>query len=70
MLGSIATGLIALCLVLAGWVTVQLAWRRAFPATDGDPDALAGRLGCAGSCVPGECIRSCPDRATDEEEER
>ncbi len=48
MLASYATGLTALVLVMLAWVAVQGAWRRAFPDATGDPDALAGRLGCYG----------------------
>jgi hypothetical protein len=62
MLSSFATGLIALCLVLVSWVTVQLAWRRVFPDAGADPDALAGRLTCHGTCEPRGCTRRCPDR--------
>jgi len=60
MLTSVVTGLITLCALLAGWVTVQLAWRRAFPEAGADPDALAGRLGCRGACAPDDCARRCP----------
>ena len=68
---SLATGLIALCLVLVAWVTVQLAWRRVFPAADADPDALAGRLTCHGTCEPRACTRRCPDGpGADEENDR
>ena len=67
---SVLTGLFALCALLAAWVTVQLAWRRAFPDAGDDPDALAGRLSCHGLCEAKECTRRCPDRsgATEEEE--
>jgi len=40
----------------AGWLAVQSAWRRAFPAPGADPDPLAGRLGCHGC---GECKETC-----------
>ncbi len=69
MLTSLATGLFALSLVLAAWVTVQLAWRRVFPSAGADPDALAGRLTCHGSCEPQDCTRRCPDRAGAAEED-
>lgn len=49
-------GLLALSALLTGWVTVQLVWRRAFPAAGADPDALAGRLGCRGTCAPEDCV--------------
>jgi hypothetical protein len=70
MLTSLATGLIALSLVLVAWVTVQLAWRRVFPSAGADPDALAGRLTCHGTCETRDCPRRCPDRpdATEEDE--
>ncbi len=62
MVTSIATGLAVLCTMLAGWVTVQIAWRRAFPAAGTDPDALAGRLGCHGTCAPQDCTLRCPEQ--------
>jgi hypothetical protein len=61
---SVATGLGALCVLLVAWVTVQIAWRRAFPAADGDPDALSGRLGCLGRCAPNECRHACSASAS------
>jgi hypothetical protein len=73
MLTSTATGLMALCLVLVFWVTVQHAWRRVFGDAAADPDTLAGRWGCSGMSVCGAegCERRCPKRAgAVEEEER
>ena len=69
MLTSVATGLIALCGILAAWVSVQLAWRRVFPDAGADPDALAGRLGCHGACPPNECTRRCPSHSGATEED-
>lgn len=63
MLTSLATGLIALSLVLVAWVSVQLAWRRVFPSGEADPDPLAGRLTCHGTCEPQACTRRCPERS-------
>jgi len=37
-----------LILILAGWVVVQLGWRRVFGRSGPDPDVLAGRMGCGG----------------------
>jgi hypothetical protein len=70
MVTSFATGLIALSLVVVAWVTVQLAWRQVFPSAGADPDALAGRLTCHGTCEPQACTRRCPDRpgATEEDD--
>lgn len=71
MLTSTATGLLALFVVLAFWVTVQNVWRRVFAETAADPDALAGRWQCHGmsACRSGGCERRCPTRAGAEEEE-
>jgi hypothetical protein len=63
------TGVIALWVVLVCWVAVQRAWQRAFPDADGDPDALAGRMGCHGTCAPEDCERRCPGRPGVGEEE-
>jgi hypothetical protein len=57
MLTSYATALIVITAVLLLWVRVQIAWRRAFPAAFGDPDVLAGRLGCAGCDRTNACDR-------------
>jgi hypothetical protein len=71
MLTSFATGLLALCAVLVAWVTVQIAWKRAFPDPGADPDALAGRLACHGLCETKDCPRPCPHRhGASEEDDR
>jgi len=62
LLASYATGLIAIVVVAALWLGVQLAWRRAFPSRCSDPDALAGRTSChgcdgAGNCPPRKGVR-------------
>ena len=57
MTGSELTGLVFLALLLAAWVAVQRAWRRSFADVCDDPDALAGRLGCHGSCERTVCPR-------------
>jgi len=50
----------AVAALAAGWLAVQMAWRRAFPDAHPDPDPLAGRLGCHGC---GECKEQCgPER--------
>jgi hypothetical protein len=59
-LTSHALALVALTALLSAWVAVQLAWRRAFPSATGDPDALAGRLGCHGC----RCEEPCERRAS------
>ena len=69
MLTPFLTGVIALWVVLVCWVAVQRAWQRAFPDADGDPDALAGRMGCHGACAPEDCERRCPGRPGAGEEE-
>lgn len=64
-----ATGLIALTLVLVAWVAVQRAWKKVVSGAEEDPDALAGRLGCHGTCSSEPCPPSCPGRPPAEEEE-
>jgi hypothetical protein len=39
-----------LVLILALWVAVQIGWRGVFNRRGGDPDVLAGRMGCGGGC--------------------
>lgn len=56
MIRSYAVGAIGVALMAVGWVGIQLAWRRVFPAAGCDPDALAGRGGCGG------CTESCERR--------
>ena len=36
-------------LLFAGWLAVQMLWRRVFDVR-GEADALDGRCGCAGGC--------------------
>ena len=49
---------LAVAVMAAGWVAVQLAWRRVFPpGCHGDPDALAGRSGCHGCDEEKDCGR-------------
>ena len=56
MLWQILLALLVPPLLLLGWVGVQRAWRREFPARDGeDGDALAGRTDC-GRC---DCSSPC-----------
>lgn len=38
--------IVALTVILCGWLLVQGAWRRIFPGTPADEDVMAGRLGC------------------------
>jgi hypothetical protein len=63
MLGSYATGLLGIAVVLVLWVWVQTAWRRTFPGVLRDPDVLAERTGC-GRCETGIClvVQRDPDR--------
>jgi len=63
-----AIALVLLVLVVVGWVGVQNAWRRAFPASCSDPDVLAGRLGCGGPGCSEKCDRRTADRAGSEED--
>ncbi|MBZ0269860.1 hypothetical protein K8I85_17045 [bacterium] len=47
---SYAKGIALMVLMTVGWVGVQVAWRRMFPRLGSEPDALAVRSGCGGSC--------------------
>ena len=70
MLGSYLTGVIGIAVLLAAWLAVQRAWARAFPDASGDPDPLAGRLGCRG-CGCGEvCRRRQPEQTGPNQEGR
>ena len=42
MLASYATAVAAIVILSLAWFAVQQAWKRTFPATSCDPDALAG----------------------------
>jgi hypothetical protein len=56
MIASYFTGVAAVTIVVVVWVGVQSAWRRTFREGDGgDPDALAGRLGCHGCGCASPC---------------
>lgn len=57
MLTSHLLGIATLLGLLVGWVAVQRAWRRAFPEACTDPDGLAGRMGCRGTCEQRDCAR-------------
>ena len=61
MLTNYGIALSTIFLVCVAWLTVQLAWRRVFPDASGDPDALAGRLGCQGC----GCTKVCEKRASE-----
>jgi hypothetical protein len=67
VLTSHLLALLAIALMAAAWVAVQVAWRRTFPEACSDPDVLAGRMGCHGSNCSKDCNR--PDRADPAEEE-
>lgn len=46
MMMQVVIAVTGTCAVAVLWALAQLAWRRAFPAGSGDPDALAGRTDC------------------------
>jgi hypothetical protein len=69
MLSSSVAGLAFLALLLAAWVAVQQAWRRAFPDAGPDADGLEGRLGCHGTCANTICPRRSAEGACAGEEE-
>jgi hypothetical protein len=57
---------LALVLLLIGWIAVQRAWQRAFGAGMPDDDALAARGGCEGcSCHGGRCRSEDDDAGTE-----
>jgi hypothetical protein len=58
-----------LVLVLAAWVGVQGAWRRAFPGACSDPDVLAARRGCQGCDSADACERRHAERGLGAEED-
>jgi hypothetical protein len=59
----------AIAILCAVWLGVQLAWRRAFPDAAGDPDALAGRMGCHGCGCTDVCEKRASETAGASEEE-
>jgi hypothetical protein len=61
-----ATGLAA---VMTAWLAVQRAWRSRFADARDDPDALAGRLGCHGTCDLQTCARRCAEQRRADSEE-
>jgi len=68
LLTSYATGIAAIVALSLAWVAVQVAWRKAFPEFSGDPDALAGRIGCHG-CSSAEVCDKRPSESSDPAEE-
>ena len=69
MLTSYAIGLTGIVMLCVAWLAVQLAWRRVFPDASGDPDALAGRLGCHGCGCTNVCEKRASETAAASEEE-
>jgi len=65
---SYVTGLAAIAIVLVCWVGVQSAWNKTFPDPAGDPDALAGRLGCHGCGCATPCDEATRDQNRSHEE--
>jgi len=47
---SYVKGVALMVLLTVGWAGVQTAWRRMFRTMSAEPDALAIRSGCGGSC--------------------
>lgn len=70
MVATYLTGLAAITVVLVCWLGVQSAWKRVFTDPAGDPDALAGRLGCHGCGCTEPCDDARRGRAGSGEEER
>ncbi len=70
MWASYATGALALSLLLLAWLAVQRGWQRICAEADDDPDALAGRMGCAAACAREPCSHPCPRRETAGPEEK
>ena len=48
-------GVGAVLLLSTAWIGVQRAWKRSFPDSVADPDALAGRSGCHGCHEAKDC---------------
>jgi hypothetical protein len=68
LLTSYALGIAAVVAMAVAWVGVQIAWRRVFPDACGDPDVLAGRMGCQG-CRSTEIVTRAANRIGASEEE-
>ena len=70
MNGSHLLAILALAVMAAAWVGVQIAWKKAFPDAFCDPDALGGRMGCGGGCKSNStsCKSKRTQGHTDEEE--
>ncbi len=62
---SLLTGMLALAVLLSGWVAVQRAWVRSMGGSCPDADALDGRMGCRRDCG----TRRCAARTAGGEEE-
>jgi hypothetical protein len=70
MLTQLAVTILALALLMGGWLTLQAWVRRLYPELTPDSDVLDGRFGC-GNCIRrGHCDhgghefsrpRRCPD---------
>lgn len=69
MLSTYGIALSIIVMLCVAWLTVQLAWRRVFPDASGDPDALAGRLGCHGCGCTNVCEKRASEAAGASEEE-
>lgn len=61
MLETAIKTLLGITAILSGWLLVQVAWRRVFPGTASDEDALAGRIGCH-NC---HCLEPCENARRD-----
>ncbi len=70
MLTHTVLGAVAVAVMAAVWVVVQLSWAKAFPEGADEPDVLARRGGC-GACAgrPGHCRQqgSCQENPSNEE---
>jgi hypothetical protein len=67
MLLSHGLGLITIVVLVVGWVGVQSAWKKVFPAGCTDPDVLAGRMGCHGPVCSQDCGHGPRAEGTQEE---
>jgi len=70
LLTSYLTGIAAAVILALAWVAVQVTWRKVFPEFSGDPDALAGRMGCHGCSSTDVCDKRPSGPSGPAEEER
>jgi hypothetical protein len=58
MLTPYLVAALAMAVLTAAWLAVQVAWRRTFPEASADPDPLSERMGCGGCGRAPHCERT------------